>query len=82
MATESGGNIVQVPRRTLGTIVPRKIEHSKFGKIVLALWPDKPATCLSQIARCSERHANLLIKGERKPNARIAHAVFGEILDD
>ena len=52
----------------------------KFGTVVLALWPQKPATCLAQVAGCSERHANLLIKGHRKPNARAALAVYAEII--
>jgi hypothetical protein len=51
-----------------------------FGRICLEIWPDKTATCLSQLAGCSERHANLLIAGDRKPNAVIAHAVFGKII--
>ncbi|HYM31836.1 MAG TPA: hypothetical protein VEU47_11075 [Candidatus Cybelea sp.] len=53
---------------------------SKFGVVVCALWPHKPGLCLAQLAGCTERHANLVIAGERKPNAKIAHAVLGEII--
>jgi hypothetical protein len=55
-------------------------QSCKFGTVVLALWPDKPGLNLAQRARCSERHANLLIEGKRKPNARAALAVMGEII--
>ena len=53
---------------------------NKFGTVVLALWPDKPGLNLAQRAKCSERHANLLIEGKRKPNARAALAVYAEII--
>lgn len=64
-----------------GTVVPQKEQLNKFGTVVLALWPQKPAVILAQVAGCSERHANLLIRGERKPNARITLAVMGEIIE-
>lgn len=83
MAGESRQRRVRVSRRTLGTIVPRNIlepETSKFGSVVCLLWPDKPALNLSQRVGCSERHANLIIAGRRKPNARVAHVVLGEII--
>ncbi|MCK1503076.1 hypothetical protein [Bradyrhizobium sp. 188] len=51
-----------------------------FGRVCLEIWPDKTATNLSQIAGCSERHANLIIEGKRKPNARVAHVVMGKII--
>lgn len=84
MAGESSAEIIRLPRRTRGTIVPRNLDRenlSTFGKVCLTLWPDKPAVVLSQLAGCSERHANLLIRGERKPNARIALALLGEIIE-
>jgi hypothetical protein len=71
------------PRRTRRTVVPRNFAREKlplFGRVCLEIWPDKTATHLSQRAGCSERHANLLIAGDRKPNARVAHAVLGEII--
>jgi hypothetical protein len=81
---ESSAAIVALPRRTRGTVVPRHLDRknlSTFGRVCLTLWPDKPALVLSQLAGCSERHANLLIRGDRKPNARIALALLGQILD-
>jgi hypothetical protein len=52
----------------------------KFGTVVLALWPQKPGLNLAQRAGCSERHANLLIAGQRKPNARVALVIYSEII--
>lgn len=83
-AGESSAAVVALARRTRGTIVPRNLDRenlSTFGRVCLALWPDKPAVVLAQLAGCSERHANLLIRGERKPNARVALALLAEILD-
>jgi hypothetical protein len=42
----------------------------------------KPADWLARRAGCSERHANLIITGDRKPNARVALAVYAALLDD
>ena len=53
----------------------------KFGTIVRALWPDKPAIVLSQLADISERGAQYIIDGERKPPAHVVLAVFREALD-
>lgn len=55
-------------------------QSCKFGTVVLALWPIKPAIHLSQKIGCTERHANLLIAGKRKPNARAALVVYAEII--
>jgi hypothetical protein len=52
----------------------------KFGTVVRALWPDKPALNLAQRAGISERGAQYLIDGKRKPNARAALAVYAEII--
>lgn len=52
----------------------------KFGTIVRALWPDKPALNLAQRIGCSERAAQFYIDGDRKPSARAIHAVNAEIL--
>jgi hypothetical protein len=65
-----------------GTDVRKDGGDCRFGTVVLALWPVKPALRLSQLCGCSERHANLLIRGERKPNAAIAHRLFGAIIGD
>jgi hypothetical protein len=40
----------------------------------------KPADWLARRAACTERHANLIIAGKRKPNARAALAVYAEII--
>jgi len=40
----------------------------------------KPARWLSEKVNCTERHANLLIEGRCKPNARAALAVYAEII--
>lgn len=60
---------------------PFKEQSCKFGTVVRALWPDKPALNLAQRAGLSERGAQYLIDGKRKPNARAVHAVNGEMLD-
>lgn len=66
----------------IGTIVlqkfPRKL--SKFGRVVWVLWPDDPTANLAKRAICTKRHANLVIEGKRKPNARAALAVYAEII--
>jgi hypothetical protein len=81
---ESERRVRAASSENIGTIVPRispREKLSKFGRVVKALWPKKPALNLAQRARCTERHANLLIEGKRKPNARAVHAVNGEMLD-
>lgn len=52
----------------------------RFGTIVRALWPDKPALNLSQRLGCSERAAQFYIDGERKISARCVQAIVNEIL--
>jgi hypothetical protein len=84
MSLESSAKIVRLPRRTLGTVVPKKSPLSKIGKIALALWPPethKTARCLGDALGCTERHANLLIEGKRGlRNARMALALLSEII--
>lgn len=55
-------------------------QSCKFGTVVRALWPNKPALNLAQRAGLTERGAQYLIDGKRKPNAKAALAVLGEIL--
>lgn len=72
-------------RENIGTIVPRNFgreNYSKFGIVVVALWPDKPALNLAQRAGISERGAQFIIDGKRKPNARVVHAFTGALLDE
>ena len=70
---QSSGNI--------GTFVPSTETLSKFGAAAYALWPVKPGLNIAQRAGCTERHANLIIAGKRKPNARVALVIYAEILD-
>ena len=53
----------------------------KFGTVVRALWPDKPALNLAQRAGISERGAQYIIDGHRKPSARAALAVHLAMLE-
>jgi hypothetical protein len=52
----------------------------KFGTVVRALWPDKPALNLSQRVGCTERAAQFYIDGERKVTAHAIAAVIAEML--
>lgn len=84
MAGESRQRPVPRSSENIRTIVPRKFgaeNLSKFGRVVTALWPDKPALNLAQRAGLSERGAQYIIDGRRKPNARAAAAVHLEMLD-
>lgn len=58
-----------------------KEQPCKFGTIVRALWPDKPALNLSQRINCSERAAQFYIDGERKPSALCIGAIVAEMLN-
>jgi hypothetical protein len=52
-----------------------------FGEcVVVCARGIKPARWLSERVHCTERHANLIIEGKRKPNARAALAVYAEII--
>lgn len=53
----------------------------KFGTIVRALWPFKPALNLAQRIGCTERAASNYINGARKVSARAVAAIIVEILD-
>jgi hypothetical protein len=55
--------------------------RDKFGRIVLALWPAKPALNLAQRIGCSERAARYLIRGQRKVTARAVAAIVNEMLE-
>lgn len=82
--SESSRRCAPLSSENIRTIVPRNLaaeNPSKFGRVVCALWPDKPALNLAQRAGLSERGAQYVIDGKRKPNAKVALAVLGEILD-
>ena len=53
--------------------------ESRFGTIVRALWPNKPALNLAQRVGCSERAAQFYITGQRKPSARALIVVMDEV---
>lgn len=54
---------------------------SKFGEhVVLCARGVKPADWLARRMGCTERHANLIISGKRKPNAKAALAVYADIV--
>jgi len=63
-----------------------KEQRRRFGTIVLALWPDKPALVLSQRindlgGRSTERAANFYINGKRKISARCIQVIVNEMLE-
>jgi hypothetical protein len=55
-------------------------QNGKFGTIVRALWPDKPALNLAQRIGISERGAQYLIDGKRRVTAKALHVINTEIL--
>lgn len=73
-------------RRRSSPIKEQKFPISLFGEcVVVCARGIKPAQWLSdrvkrQGGKCSERHANLIIAGKRKPNARAALVVYSEII--
>ena len=78
MSVESSPRIARPSSSARGTVVQKNFstaQKCKFGTVVLALWPSKPALNLSQRIGCTERAANLYITGKRKPSARAVLAV-------
>jgi len=73
-------------RRRSKPIKEQLFPKSPFGRCVYVLADGiKPAQWLSERVRkqggkCSERHANLLIEGKRKPGTRVALVVYQEII--
>lgn len=73
-------------RRRSKPIKEQSFPISPFGHCVIALARGiKPAQWLSDRVKrhggkCTERHANLLIAGKRKPSARAVLAVNAEML--
>jgi hypothetical protein len=59
----------------------RARRESKFGTIVRALWPVKPALNLAQRIGCSERAAQYYIDGERKPSAEAMLVVLRYVIE-
>lgn len=78
MSSESKGR----PRRRSKPLKEQSFSISKFGKhVILCADGIKPGDWLARRAGCTERHANLIIEGKRKPNARVAFVVLGEIIN-
>lgn len=70
-----------LPSSSGAQLSPVSLEQPcKFGTIVRALWPDKPALNLAQRIGSSERGAQYLIDGERKVTARAIAAIIAEIV--
>lgn len=69
-------SVAEYPRRS--TVFAE--QSCKFGTVVRALWPNKPALNLSQRIGCTERAALYLITGERKVTARAVAAIVNELL--
>lgn len=69
--------------RTPGAVPSKPSEeHScKFGTVVRALWPTKPALVLSQRLGITERGAQYLIDGQRKVTARAVALIVDEITE-
>lgn len=59
----------------------QSFDECRFGTIVRALWPDKPALNLAQRIGCTERAAQFYIDGERKVSAQAMVAIIAEMLD-
>lgn len=68
-------------RRASTAIKDQSVPISKFGKCVIVLANGKPAVWLSQKIGCTPRHANRLIAGSRKVNARALGAIIPEMLN-
>lgn len=64
-------------KKLFGTNVPK----TKFGSVIEALWPDKPALNLAQRMGVSERNALQIMRGERRVTAKALHVLNGEVLN-
>ena len=87
MSGESSAGTARFSRRTLGTLVLKKLvdeEWSAFGRawIAVHLNEAKPALLLAQRAGCTERHAHFMLRGDRKPSLRAKHALDAEFISD
>jgi hypothetical protein len=73
-------------RRRSKPIKEQLFPNSRLGRAVWALSEGvKPARWLSDRVKehggkCTERHANLLIEGKRKPGTRVALVLLNEII--
>lgn len=62
-----------------GTNIRAEQQACKFGTVVRALWPVKPALNLAQRVGCTERAANFYINGERAPPLDAILVIVNEI---
>lgn len=83
MASESSQRVVELPRRTLGNLFPRKFRRENlppFGRVAVELWgDDKPGVILAQRIGKTERVANLYITGKTTPSYEALMAVLDEL---
>lgn len=70
--------VVSTPK--MGTDVRLAGSDCKFGTIVRALWPIKPALNLAQRIGCTERAAQFYIDGARRPSVKAILAVVNEVV--
>lgn len=87
MRGESVGQIVHLPRRTVGTGVPTNFGRenlSLFGRVCRECWPNerKLDVFISQETGCTDRAARQYLKGERKPSVDALLLVFNKIRRD
>ena len=76
------GESSQRPRRRSKALKEPSFRISLFGEcIIIVARGIKPGDWLWRRIGCTERHANLLIEGKRKPNARAILALNAALLD-
>ena len=76
------GESSQRCRRRSKQIKEQSFPVSLFGECIIVVARGiKPGDWLSRQIGCTERHANLLIAGKRKPNARAILALNAALLD-
>lgn len=69
-------------RRRSSPIKEQAFQVSLFGECIIVIARGiKPGMWLAERANCTERHANLLIAGKRKINARALHALNSAFFD-
>lgn len=54
---------------------------SKFGRAVVAIWPDNGPKVLAERANISIRNVNQIMRGDRRVTARLLHIVNDAMLD-
>jgi hypothetical protein len=75
----TGASRSKTPKERLFSNPSDSAKSARFGTVVRALWPIKPALNLAQRSGVSERGAQFYIDGQRKPSWRAIRAVIDEI---